>query len=56
MTPEARRHYELWGPWTGNALHAPENPTHRRAPLTARIFAWLCVLAVIGGALAAISH
>ena len=48
--------YELWGPWTGNALHAPANPVRRRTALTLRVFAILCALAVIGGALFGASH
>lgn len=46
--------YDLNGPWTGNALHAPATPRHyRRAhlSLTVRIYITLAVLIVIGCAL-----
>lgn len=45
------REYDLWGPWTGNALHAPANPPRRR--IDRSWFAIAALIAIIvGGTLA----
>jgi hypothetical protein len=45
--------YDLYGPWTGNALHAPENPRRSWRP---HVLLILAALAIISGALIALSN
>lgn len=42
-------------PWTEQDLYVPP-PLDQRSRVTLGVFAWLCVLAVVGGALWALSN